>query len=185
METSNTAGKTSAPSNNKLIIAIAVLVVVIIGAVVTIVLVLNNQKKSNGLTIDYATNANVYLDQDSLQAAMDEAMKNAENGSVALRYVNDAHSEDGVNFDCYIANSAANLYDSFITIYADADLTDQVFLSGLLRPGSGFESVTLTHALEPGTNTVYVAVTLVETGEDGTQTIKGQVVHTMDFHVSE
>ena len=64
-------------------------------------------------------------------------------------------------------------------------MTDQVFLSGLVRPGSGFEEISLDHALDPGLTTVYVAVTLVDTEEDGTQVIKSQVVHTMDFNVSE
>ena len=64
-------------------------------------------------------------------------------------------------------------------------MTDQLFLSQLVRPGSGFEKITLDRALDSGTNVVYVAVTLVDTEEDGTQSIKAQVVHTMDFHVGK
>lgn len=135
--------------------------------------------------IGYATDATVVLDQESLQAAMDEALKNAADQNVALWYRNNAYSDDGVNFDCFVGNSAGNMYDAFLTIYADAEMTDQVFLSGLVPPGSGFEKISLDRALDPGVNTVYVAVTLVDTAEDGTQVIKTQVVHTMDFNVSE
>lgn len=181
MENNSAAGKVSAPPN-KLIIAIAALAVVVIGATAVIVYTLNSREEaSSGLTIDYATDAGVFLDQDSLQAAMDKAMENS--GNISLRYQNDAMSTDGVNFDCYIING--NGSDMFLAIYADAEMTDQLFLSGLLRPGSGFEKLTLDHKLDKGDHTVYVALTLVDTGEDGIQTIIGQVVHTMDFHVSE
>lgn len=136
--------------------------------------------------LGYSADAKVMLDQNTLQTAMDEAMKNAKDGNVGLRYKNNAYSDDGVNFECFIVNSASNIYDMFLTIYADSDLTDQIFLSELVPPGSGFESITLAHALEPGDHTVYVALTQVDTDdESGEQVIKNQVMHTMDFHVSE
>lgn len=136
--------------------------------------------------IGYSTEARVMLDQNSLQAAMDEAMENAKDGNIALRYKNNAYSKNGTDFDCYILNSESNIYDMFLTIYADAELTDQIFLSGLVPPGSGFESITLSHALDPGAHTVYVAVTQVADDEEtGEQVIKHQVMHTMDFHVEE
>ena len=181
METNSEVKKTSS-KNNKLVIAIVALIVVVIAATAVIVYTLNGRETppdSNGLTIGYATDANVFLDQDSLQAAMDDAL--AHSGYVSLRYQNDAVSSDGINFSCYIAN--ANGSDMFLTICADADMTDQIFLSQLLRPGSGFEQIKLDRRLEAGTHTVYVAVTLVDTDENGAQVITGQVVHTMDFYV--
>lgn len=136
--------------------------------------------------IGYATEASVLLDQDSLQAAMDEAMANARDGNVGLYYQNDATSRDGINFDCFIGNSSSNLYDMFLTIFSDSELTDQIYLSGLVPPGSGFEHITLEHELEPGVHTVYVSLMLVDTDkETGEQVIKSQAMHTMDFHVSE
>lgn len=135
--------------------------------------------------IGYSTEAKVMLDQDSLQAAMDAAMENARNGNIGLRYKNNAYSDDGINFECYIANSNSNIYDMFLTIYADEELTDQIFLSGLVPPGSGFESISLEHSLDPGDHRVYVALTQVDTDEEtGEQTLKNQVFHTMDFHVT-
>lgn len=134
--------------------------------------------------IGYSGEASVILDQNALQAAMDEAMANAKNNSIALLYKNNAFSENGTDFDCYIVNSAANKYDMFLTIFADEAMTDQLFLSGLVPPGSGFEHITLDHALEPGTHTVVVAVTQVADDEEtGEQVVKNQVMHTMDFHV--
>lgn len=174
---------TQKKSSNKIIIAVVIVLVAVIAAVATVIIVLN--QKDDSPKIGYATEAKVMLDRDSLQAAMNEAMENAEKGRVGLRYQNDAYSEDGKSFSCTIVNSSSNYYDMYLTIFADAELTDQVFLSGLVPPGSGFENITLDRALEPGDHTVYVVLTQVETDENNEQTIKNQVVHTMDFHVTQ
>jgi hypothetical protein len=160
---------------------------VVVAAVVAVAAVVVAQsRKSNDLGIGYAAEATVMLDQDSLQAAMDKAMENAREGNVALQYKDNAYSTDGSNFDCYIVNSASNLYDMFITIYADLDMTDELYLSQLVPPGSGFEHIKLEHPLDSGDHTVYVALTQVETDEEtGEQTVHKQVVYTMDFHVEK
>lgn len=184
METSPETRKQPA---NKTLIAIIILIAVVIIAAVAVITTLNRQKPEEdaGLTIQYASNATVMLDQDSIQAAMDEAMKNAEDGNIGLYYKNDAYSSDGVNFDCFIGNSSANIHDMFITIFADVDMTDQIYLSGLVPPGSGFEEITLEHELESGNHRVYVALTQVDTDEEtGEQVLLNQVVYTMDFHVT-
>lgn len=185
----DSSAQTKKPSaSNKKIVMIAAIVIIALLIVVIVLLTRPSQDASgdNGPKIGYAADAKVMLDQDSLQAAFDEALQNAEDGYVGLKYQNDAYSEDGINFKCYIANSESNIYDMFLTIYADAELTDQVFLSGLVPPGSGFEEITLDHALEPGDHTVYVALTQVDTDEEtGEQVIKNQAMHTIEFHVTQ
>ena len=173
--------------DKRLVAVIAVLVLIIVGLVGFLLLRQNTIGIEDGdiPKVGYAANATVMLDQNALQAAMDEAMANAKDGNVSLLYKNHAYSEDGTDFSCYIVNSAANKYDMFLTIYADAALTDQIFLSGLVPPGSGFESITLDRALEAGDHTVNVVVTQVDTDENGAQVIKNQVAHTMEFHVSQ
>lgn len=181
MDSSSRMGKKSS-SSQKVIIVAAVIIVLLLVAV--IVLLVCRPSDDGGPSIGYATDAKVMLDQDSLQAAVDEALENAKNGMVALEYQNDAYSSDGKTFSCYITNAASNLYDMFLTIYADEALTDQLFLSELVPPGSGFEEITLDHALERGDHTVYVAVTQVETDEEtGEQVMRNQVVHSIVFHV--
>ena len=136
--------------------------------------------------LGYSADAKVMLDQDSLQAAVSAAMENAQAGNIALLYKNNAYSDDGINFECYIANSAYNAYDMYLTIFADGEMTDQIFLSLLVPPGSGFDNITLEHALDPGDHTVYVGLTQVAVDEEtGEQVIQGQVFHTMDFHVAQ
>lgn len=174
------------PLDKRLIAVIVGLVVII--AVLCFFMFFRQQEVSvddgNVPRIGYETDAKVMLDQDALQAAIDEAQENAKNGMVALQYQNEAFSSDGKTFSCYITNAPSNLYDMFLTIYADADLTDQIFLSGLVPPGSGFEEITLEHSLDKGDHTVYVAVTQVATDtETGEQVMRNQVMHTIEFHV--
>jgi hypothetical protein len=74
----------------------------------------------------------------------------------------------------------------FLTIYADAEMTDELFLSQLVPPGSGFENITLEHSLDVGDHMVYIALTQVEQDEEtGEESVVNQVFHTMDFHVVE
>ncbi len=180
--------ETKKPAGQRWIIILLAALIVLLVAVLAVVLGRGGLQSFNDEQtpkIGYATEAKVMLDEDSLQAAIDEAMENAKNGMVALQYQNDAFSEDGKTFSCMIANAASNLYDMFLTIYADDALTDQLFLSALVPPGSGFEEITLDHALDPGDHLVYVVVTQVETDDSGTQAIKNQVIHTIKFHVAE
>lgn len=178
------SSETKTANSNKVIIAIAAAVIVI-ALCITAVFIFRKDDESDSPKIGYATEATVMLDQDSLQAAVDEALENAKNGMVALQYQNEAFSTDGKTFTCHIVNDPGNIYDMFLTIFADEQLTDQVYLSGLVPPGSGFEEITLDRALDVGDHTVYVAVTQVDTDENGEQVIRNQVMHTILFHVLE
>lgn len=185
MEQSTETSKATASSNKAVVIAILAAAAVIVAAiaVVAVVLLKNNQSDSPQQIIGYAAEAKVMLDKNELQAAMDEAVKNATEGRVGLNYKNDAFSDDGINFECHIANSKSNVYDMFLAISTDAELKDQIFLSELVPPGSGFEQITLNRALEVGDHTVYVTLTQVKLNDAGEQVMCNQVTHTMDFHV--
>jgi len=108
----------------------------------------------------------------------------AEKPPIGLEYKNDAYSDDGSTFSCYIANAARNQFDMYIDIY-DETMTEELYLSGLLRPGSAFESLTLNRPLSEGTHELFVAFTQVKPTEDGDFAIQSQVIIIMDFHVSE
>jgi hypothetical protein len=175
------APKHSGLSNKTVLLAA---VVVVVAVIIAAAVILTTRQQDTG--IGYATEAKVMLDQDSLQAAMDKAMENAKDGNISLLYKNNAYSSDGSNFTCYLVNSSGNAYDAIFAIYANPDMTDELFLSKLVPPGSGFENITLERPLEEGDHTVYVALTQVKTDETtGSQTIGNQVVHTMEFHVEK
>lgn len=141
------------------------------------------QEETKGFRIEYAEGTTTVEDPDALKKAVEEMRENARK-TVGLEYKNEAYSTDGQNFQCYIANAARNQYDMFIAIFADAELTDQLFLSGLLPPGRAFDHITLSHALPDGNNLVYVAFSQVEE-VDGEQTLRAQALVTMNFHVND
>ena len=136
-----------------------------------------------GFRIGYADEGVMVTEDDNaMQRAYDEMKRAAEEGYMSLSYKESAYSENGLDFQCYIANADRNKYDMFIAIYGDEEFTDELYLSQLLRPGTAFNSITLNHALEPGTHTVYVAYTQIEE-VDGEQAIHAQSVVTMEFTV--
>lgn len=166
----------------------ALLAVVILLLIVVLVFVLKGRGaeptaiEDNTPILGYAEGTTVVEDPEALQKAIDEMYANAAQEGVPLSYRNEASSEDGENFTCYIANPAGSRYDMYIQIFADDALTDQLFLSGLLRPGTAFDNIKLDHSLDPGTHRVYVAFTQVE---EDLATIHAQVMVTMDFTVTE
>ncbi len=167
-------GSGSNTVNKILLIAICVLIIAV--GVVGFFLIRSLRSKE--------THVGLALTQEELDSAMDDARENAQSGRIALKFKNSAYSEDGQSFTCYIMNSEFNAYDMFLTIYADERLTDELFSSGLVAPGRGFDQIKLNRALDKGTNTVYVVLTQVDTDEEGTQTIVGQTSHTMKFSVA-
>ena len=174
-------------SQNKLVIALAVvLVAVIAGGTVVIVRLLNREPEAPavqtaGFQIGYETDVSTALTQDDLDAQMEELLN--QDTMMSLEYVNDANSTNGRDFECYIANSELNEYDMYIGIYADAAMTDQLFLSQLIRPGTAFDHVTLDRALDKGANKVYCAMTQVKE-ENGELVIHNSTTVTMSFNVT-
>ncbi len=149
---------------------------------------------ANGGRIGYATEGVVATDPQTLQEMIDESRKQAQDpkNAISLQYKENAISEDGKNFDCFIGNSRRNAYDMFITIYADQQLTDELFLSELLRPGSRFEKIELERTLEPGVHTAYIVYTQVSEKEDPQskdgefiQVIHNQIATTINLIVEE
>lgn len=159
---------------NKILIILIILLLLAVG-VVGFFLIRNMTNKD--------TRVGLALSQEELDSAMDDAQAYAQSSSIALRYKNSAYSEDGQLFSCYLMNSQFNIYDMFVTIYTDDAMTDEVFTSGLISPGRGFDQIKLNRTLEKGTHTVNVLLTQVDIDEEGTQTIVGQASHTMDFIV--
>lgn len=169
-------------NSNKIVILIAVLIVAVAGVVIAHILTSRDFEPEGEADvapkIGYAEGV-VAVDDDSLQAAVDAL---AGKGRFITEYKNNAMSTDGRTFACYVGNSALNTYDMYIQMFADAELTDQLFLSELLRPGTVFKEITLDHDLEPGSHTVYVVFTQVQ---DDQATVEGQSAVTMDFTVTE
>ncbi len=131
--------------------------------------------------IGYEEGVTVVNDPDALQKAVDEAYAKAAETGVPVEYQNAATSSDGENFDCYIANPVESKYDVYIQIFADSELSDQLYLSKLIPPGNAKREIQLEHKLKTGTHRVYVVYTQVE---DDHATVHNQSIVTMDFTVA-
>lgn len=132
----------------------------------------------NPLKLDY-DGAAVGLDENGLEKQIEEMKKNSE-GNVSLEYKNEAESDDGTNFVCYLANSDLNTEDMFIAIFTDANMTEQVYLSGLLRPGTSIQEFQSEIPFEPGTYSVVAMFTSVS---DDHETMTSQLAVEMKLTV--
>lgn len=155
---------------------IVILVIALLAAVAAIVFLVTREPKAPPPTqqgkIGYSEGAVLLDDSKPVEYTPPEA--------ITLDYKGQAVSEDGKTFQCKIANAQENQYDMYIDIYADNALTDQLFLSELFRPGTGFEEITLNRALDPGTHTAYLVFTQVEEDQS---TMHNQLVVTIDLVV--
>lgn len=176
-------------------VMIPLIAVVVVLCIVIVVLVVTMQGRSapvepasepvedsgggGNLVLDYAQGVTVVDDESALQDAVDKMLEDA-NKEMVASYKNQAVSEDGKTFSCYIANSEYNEYDMFIALYKNLNDEDPIYLSGLLKPGEAFREITLDEALDKGTHTVNLAFTQVE---DDHSTMHGQSVVTIDMVV--
>lgn len=181
MEQNGQSVQNARPQKKWMIILLAAVVILLI--VVCVLLISGRGKQqAAGPKLKYAEGVTIVDNADALEKEVNEMFEKASQPGIALNYSNNAVSEDGKTFSCYIANSPNNIYDMYIDIYADDAMTDEVFLSGLMRPGEAFREITLDKALPEGENSVTVAFTQVE---EDLQTIHAQVLVEMIFMVKK
>lgn len=176
------------------------IIIIIIGIIVIILLILalifvimkENQEKENYIynpveehikdgKLQY-DEAAIILDQDALQQAVNEMYEKVEDGMISLSHKNQAFSSDGRTFQCYIQNNIDNKYDFFINIYKDNTAEEQLYLSGLIPPGSGIDHFNSEIKLDPG---AYDALLVITQVEDDHETIRdGQLYLTLHLTVS-
>lgn len=122
----------------------------------------------------------VVTDEDELRKQVEE-MENRD-GKISLEYKNIAVSGNGTDFDCYIANSLDNTADMYIGIYTDATYEEELYLTQLMKPGSGITSFECNKKLGPGHHDAVLVFTLVE---DDHETIRTQTSVTYSLNVDK
>lgn len=167
------------PDNRKYKIVI-VLCIIVFGCAALFTWMHTGKGGRGDKELGYEENAVVVTDEDELQKIVDD-MQNRDS-SISLEYKNVAGSSDGTNFSCYIANSAKNRHDMYIGIYSNAEYDEELYLSQLLRPGSGIKAFECNKKLEPGSYNAVLVFTLV--GDDH-ETIKSQTPVTFTMNVAE
>lgn len=169
------------------VVLVILLVAAVAGGTTAVVILLNRDtgepvSAPQGLAIGYAQGATIMDEADAQQKAINDMLRGGP--GISIDYKSDAYSTNGTDFDCYLANSDVNTEDMYIQICADAEMTDTLFLSQLIRPGYAFRTVTLNRSLPEGDNPVYVCFTTVGQDENGEQVITGQTTFELDFHVT-
>lgn len=126
--------------------------------------------------------SNVILDDpDTLQNMVDEMLKKAAEGQMALEMQVTAFSKDGENFSCYLANADANSYDMYMILYLD-ETQEELCRTGLIPVGGRIETLHIQKKLTAGTHTC--TLTFVQVEADG-KTEHAQVNVGLDLVVQE
>ena len=130
----------------------------------------------------------VVTDPVDLNERVDQLYQAAAEEGVSVEYKNEAFSTDGTSFACYIGNPRRSPYPMYITIYADTTFQEELFISGLLKPGQAFNKVTMSRTLEEGVNVLPICYTQVyephtEKNDSDEFKIRGQAVITLNFNV--
>jgi hypothetical protein len=125
---------------------------------------------------------------EDLSKEVQKLYESAEEEGIGVEYKNEAFSTDGQNFDCYIGNPTSSSYPLFITIYADTTFQEELFISGLIKPGQAFNKISLTRALTETTSVLPVCYTQVfephtEENDSDEFKIRAQTVITLNFNV--
>lgn len=189
----NTTQKDEKKEKKKFLIIIIIGIIIIILLILALIFVImrENQEKENIDPINQHLQdgklqydkAAIILDQDALQQAFNEMYEKVEDGYISLSHKNQAVSSDGKSFQCYIQNNIDNKYDLFVNIYKDETAQEQLYLSGLIPPGSGIDHFESEVKLEPGTYDALLVVTQVE---DDHETIRdGQLFLTLHLTVTQ
>ena len=169
-------------SKSRVIIIVLIVVIVLLlvaGTIVAVLLIKNNSGENtsvetetqteaqakpddgaNPLILDYDGSA-VALDPDELNKQIEGLQQKVDAGQVSLEFQNTAFSENGTDFSCHLANSDMNTEDMFFNIYKDGTFSEQIYLSGLLKPGQVIESFRSEIPFEPGEYEVIVLFTTV------------------------
>lgn len=164
---------------SKLIVIVIILMVVLLAAAGVIIALLvkggGNETSSEIYTSERGFGYEVTA---SVITSGDVAFSQPE--GVGVRYKPVAVSTDGWNFECEIGSSLANKLDMYIDMYSDIQAQDQIYVSGLMRPGEGITSFTAKHEMPKGQYDVVLVLTLVE---DDHKTLHAQSVVALTLSV--
>lgn len=153
----------SKKSSNKAIVILLVVIILLLiggGAAAAVILLSGNEdvEASQPGGIKYETNVGVVKPNENLADKLKEGTENR----IPLHFSTSAASTDGTNFKCVLGNPDGAQYDVYFDIYADDACTDEIYVSGLIAPGSQLEGFATNRAFPKGSQDVVLVVTQVE-----------------------
>lgn len=149
-------------TNKAVIILLVVIILLLIGGGATAAVLLLGRDDSGETSqpggIKYETNVGMVKPNENLA----EKLKEGTGDRIPLHFSTTATSTDGTNFKCVLGNPDGAQYDIYFDIYADAACTEQIYLSGLIAPGTQLEGFASKKTFPKGTQDVVLVVTQVE-----------------------
>lgn len=155
--------------SNKLVVIVIILLVLLLAAA-GVVVVLLAKGDENTSSLDYTSTDGIGYEINAVVITSGDVAVSQPEG-VGIRFNTAARSSDGWTFTCEIGNSTANQKDIYIDIYWDDSFEDELYLSGLMRPGQGITSFKTNRQIPSGVHEVVLVPTLVE---DDHKTLIGQ-----------
>ncbi len=151
--------ETKKSSKKTIIILLIVIIVLLLGGGAAALILLNGDgEESQAEGIRYETNVGMVKPNEDLA----EKLREGSEDRIPLHFSTNAVSKDGTNFECVLGNPDGAQYDIYFDIYADAECTEQIYLSGLIAPGTQLESFTSSKTFPKGTHDVVLVITQVE-----------------------
>lgn len=86
---------------------------------------------------------------------------NVQDNQIPISFDPIARSTDGENFTCAIGNPAGAKYDMYLDMRADGALEEQVYMSGLLKPGQGITRFKTSKKFPKGNTDIVLVFTTV------------------------
>lgn len=175
-------------SSNKTIVIILIIIIMLLlvgGGAAAFVLINNaNSGESSDSEalgaggIGYETNVGMVKPNEDLA----EKLKEGTEDRIPLHFSTNAISSDGENFKCVLGNPDGARYDIYFDLYADADCTEQLYLSGLIAPGTQLEGFVSKQKIPEGTHDAVLVVTQVE---DDHKTLHLQTMVVLTLNVTQ
>lgn len=153
-------------SNKKIIVILIIIIFLLLAGGAVWFFFLRDKPADNNIggqltsesNIPYETNVGLLKPNEDWA----DQLKEGADDRIPLHFSTSALSEDGENFQCVLGNPAGARYDVYFDIYADADMTQQIYISGLVPPGSQLEGFKTNTKFPQGSTDVVLAVTQVE-----------------------
>ena len=172
-------------SNKKIIVILIIIIVLLIGGGVAFALVMNAKNNSaesgNDKVIPTEVNAKV-LGPDAMKEWNESVLAEMEDNQVPMVFAPNAISKDGENFTCEIGNPPGAKYLMYLDMYADTELKDEIYLSGLIEPGQGITEFKTNKKFPKGETDVVIVFTTVQ---EDRQTIVAQTMMYLTLQVEE
>lgn len=153
-------------SNKKIIVILIIIIFLLLAGGAVWFFFLRDKPADNNVGGELTSEGNIPYEVNvgvlKPNAGLEEQLKDGTGDRIPLHFATSAISEDGENYKCVLGNPNGAKYDIYFDMYADAEMTEQIYLSGLVPPGSQLEGFKTNTKFPQGSTDVVLVITQVE-----------------------